>query len=648
MKKMLTFISAILLSCTFLSACSKDIYPTNYLINSDGNLIVVYDDGATEDLGEWGDEIINSLTDVSISEDGYYIINGIKTNIIAVETVSYELDNDGNLIVTYSDGTTENLGPLGDSLVNGLESITVSEDGYYIINGIKTNIVAKVSYDVSFYAGYSFSIPSQKVLEGKKITRPEIDRTGYTLEGWYCNGEEWRFNSDIVLNDMKLVAEWTANKYTITFKNDMGVNPENMVVTFGEYINLPSLEDVQGYTFNGWYYNNSKITSGIWEINEDCELIANWSRDTYKVYFNTDGGNSIPTMIVDSYSTIEKLPIPTKDEFEFLGWYCNNEKINMPYEFTEGDITLKALWRGLSEDYEFTEENGEIKLIKYKGNDVNVIVPKTLGGKKVTSISANCFTDSIIESIEFHSNIINFEYKSINGCASLNTLTLSSEINVDLAYIFGGESNIPSDLVNIHFCIGSINVNSSIFNNISVRKFEVWTNSDLKILKEDAFYECNAVTKLHLNEGLTKIETTAIWNMDYLTYVNIPSTLYDIGWSNFGNCPKLLYLICPKTITNTTHQSLVASDSVVLVEYESMPSTWDSTTFGYDITVSKMSIFYGFEKLVETDEFLYALCKVGTTKRCIIIQRFDSSVEFPEFIEDYPVTFTNNDYTTSK
>ena len=93
MKKILTFMSTLLLSCTLLAGCSKNLNPTNYLINSDGNLIVVYDDGTTEDLGEWGDEIIDSLADVTVSEDGYYIINGIKTNIKAVEPVSYELEN---------------------------------------------------------------------------------------------------------------------------------------------------------------------------------------------------------------------------------------------------------------------------------------------------------------------------------------------------------------------------------------------------------------------------------------------------------------------------------------------------------------------------------------------------------------------------
>ena len=61
-----------------------------------------------------------------------------------------------------------------------------------------------------------------------------------------------------------------------------------------------------------------------------------------------------------------------------------------------------------------------------------------------------------------------------------------------------------------------------------------------------------------------------------------------------------------------------------------------------------MAIFYGFQELVETDDFLYALCKVGSTTQCVVIQRYNSSIEYPEFIDNYPVTFTNNNYTAPK
>ena len=109
MKKILSFIFISIFSVCLLVGCSNKPIPANYFINNEGNLIVIYEDGTEENLGEWGDEVIDSLTEVTISDDGYYVINGIKTDIKAPEVISYELDENGDLIVTYSDGTTENL-----------------------------------------------------------------------------------------------------------------------------------------------------------------------------------------------------------------------------------------------------------------------------------------------------------------------------------------------------------------------------------------------------------------------------------------------------------------------------------------------------------------------------------------------------------
>lgn len=350
MKKILTFMSTLLLSCTLLVGCSKNLNPTNYLINSDGNLIVVYDDGTTEDLGEWGDEIIDSLADVTVSEDGYYIINGIKTNIKAVEPVSYELDSDGNLIVTYSDGSTENLGPLGSTLVNGVETISISEDGYYVINGIETDIVAKASYVVSFDSGFNYNVPNQKVLEGNKVTRPEIDRTGYTLDGWYCNGEEWRFNSDIVLNDMELEAEWTANQYLISFDTNGEFDVDDLLVTYDEPYTLPSLTKT-GHQFLGWYNGTRKITSGsAWNIAENITLSAKWDANEYTITLDPNGGSVSQKTKKVTYGEMYTLPVPTNDFGTFKGWYYNEEKITdekgnslEAWTFTE-NITVTTNW----------------------------------------------------------------------------------------------------------------------------------------------------------------------------------------------------------------------------------------------------------------------------------------------------------------
>ena len=61
-----------------LVGCGNDAKPTSYYINNEGNLIVVLDDGKENDLGEWGEDIILSLGEITVSSDGYYVINGVK------------------------------------------------------------------------------------------------------------------------------------------------------------------------------------------------------------------------------------------------------------------------------------------------------------------------------------------------------------------------------------------------------------------------------------------------------------------------------------------------------------------------------------------------------------------------------------------
>lgn len=651
MKKIIPLLLVTFLMVVAFVACDSNTPNVEkYYLDSNGNLIAEYDNGSTVDLGSLKDTIANGAQKISVNADGYYVINDVQTAIKAKLPVSYSIDTNGNLIVSYSDDTTENLGKFGNDSINTIGSISISDDGFYILNGIKTSIVAIETYDVTFDTGFSVNVSKQTIKDGYKVERPQIERTGYTLDGWYCNGEEWHFNSDVVKSDMLLVANWSANEYTVSLDSKGAEDYDSIKVKSGEFLTLPT-PTLSLYTFDGWFDTNTEIKSGVFNYAKDLNLIAKYHRTQYRISFNSNGGNTVSPIMVDSFSTINELPVPVRNEYEFLGWFVDDIKIELPYDFTEGNITLVAKWRGISEDYDFVEEESGvgIKLLNYKGDDEYVTVPKTLGGKPVTTVAVNCFKDkTAIKTIAFNSNVVNFEFKSIVNCNALESLVISSDLEIDIVYLFGGEDNIPLTLKNIYFCEGSINANSSFFNNLTYRTFELWINNDLKVLKENAFYRCNSISKLHLNEGLEKIERTAIWQMSALTFVNIPSTVTDIGSSNFGNCSNLLYLIVPKTIKNTTSQSLVASNSVVLVEYESFPSTWDSLVFGYDVTSSRMTIFYGFERLVETDKFLYALCKVGSTKRCVIIQRFDSSEDYPEYLDEYPVVFTNNNYTAPK
>ena len=304
-----------------LSSCGDNAKPISYYINSDGNLIVVLDNGKENDLGDWGEGIISSFEDITISDDDYYVIDGIKTEI-----------------------------SLSESFVKGVSNIEISDDGFYVVNGVKTNICAINIYTVSFDTGFSTRIQSQRIKEGYKVEKPSISRNGYEFVGWFCNDEEWSFNSNIVMNDMTLVAHWTANTYDVKFNNTKGDDPLNTTYTYDSNITLPSISPVDGYTFYGWFNGYTKVSDGKWNIANDVTLTTIWIANNYKITLDPNGGNVTSTQINVTYGDNYTLPVPTNSFGAFRGWYYGDEKITdslghslTPFAFTS-NLTLTTNW----------------------------------------------------------------------------------------------------------------------------------------------------------------------------------------------------------------------------------------------------------------------------------------------------------------
>ena len=287
MKKILGFLFLFVLLFT-ITACQEAPKVKDYYLDANGVLIAEYDDGSTKQLGTLSDTIANGVDTIIVNGNGYYVINGIETEIKARLPQSYSIDKDGNLIVTYNDQTTENLGKLGSDAINTVQTITVSDDGYYVINGIKTNIVAYSFYQVTFDTGCDITVETQTVRDGYKVTRPEVEREGFTLDGWFCNGEEWRFNSDVVMGDMELVAKWTEEVVDDTPWDDDGVLK---ILTVGNSFSVDSMEYV---------YQIAKA-NGVAEIELGNLYIG--SCTIYKHLTNAKNDNSAYTYYTNSTGT---------------------------------------------------------------------------------------------------------------------------------------------------------------------------------------------------------------------------------------------------------------------------------------------------------------------------------------------------------
>ena len=115
-------------------------------------------------------------------------------------------------------------------------------------------------------------------------------------------------------------------------------------------------------------------------------------KDTVTVYtisFNTDGGTEVVSKQVEDGKTVAKPADPTKEGYEFLGWYLDGEYFDFK-EKIEEDITLEAKWKEIVEEDnadDEIEDKEEEKDDEKSDEDVTKYTVKfdSDGGSKVAS-----------------------------------------------------------------------------------------------------------------------------------------------------------------------------------------------------------------------------------------------------------------------
>ncbi|WPK10276.1 InlB B-repeat-containing protein [Lysinibacillus louembei] len=210
------------------------------------------------------------------------------------------------------------------------------------------------SFLVSYETNGGTTVDTATVLYGGKVTKPaNPTNMGYTFVGWYTENtfnNEWNFATDVVTGNITLYAKWSANPYTVTFETNGGTTVDTATVLYGGKITKPANPTNMGYTFVGWYTENT--FNNEWNFATDVvtgniTLYAKWSANPYTVTFETNGGTTIHTETANYGEKVTKPVDPTKAGHTFEDWYKNSE-FNIAWDFTTDvvteAITLYAKW----------------------------------------------------------------------------------------------------------------------------------------------------------------------------------------------------------------------------------------------------------------------------------------------------------------
>ena len=334
-----------------------------------------------------------------------------------------------------------------------------------------------------------------------------------------------------------------------------------MRVTFDEVFELP-IATKDGYIFGGWYLNGEPYEDNIYKEPRSIELTAFW-KPLYTITFNSNGGSEIDDLEVTGSGTIQEFPTPIRDADIFIGWYLNEELVELPftYEGVQEVIELKAMWREVAGDYEYTvDDNDDITITRYIGEDTNIQIPSTINNKLVKKLDNNLFNNnetiekitlpntiteigdnafsnmSSLEELVLNEGIMSYGDCMLLGSFNLKRLTMEAENTMLLSLFDYDESNIPQDLYLIlRYTNRYVVAKNGVLKNLT-------DNSTINLVFDDSwidvygFDNCHSLKSITLSSTIKYISSfenprklKALYINDLESYVQISSNY----WSNY-------------------------------------------------------------------------------------------------------------------
>ena len=203
------------------------------------------------------------------------------------------------------------------------------------------------------YKDGSGEYAKQIVQKGEKAIEPDVpSRQGYQFTDWYLDDTKYDFNA-AVTGDMTLTAQWTLDRYTISYNLNNGTatgNPDSYTVESDAItLNTPTRP---GYTFTGW--SGTGLT-GENNLTVTIEKGSTGER-SYTAHWRYNGGGS-------GGSSSYPITIPGKTE--------NGSVTVSPKSASAGStvtITVKPDSGYVLETITATDKNGNDLKLTDKGN----------------------------------------------------------------------------------------------------------------------------------------------------------------------------------------------------------------------------------------------------------------------------------------
>ncbi|MBQ9084493.1 MAG: leucine-rich repeat protein [Clostridia bacterium] len=579
------------------------VYDINYSDNTQGRLVISNGSaGGVRDVRIDGGEVILTLytgVDVNIGSNvGTYSPNSTDT----ISGVNF--DRDGNMSLTllgHHGGSHDvSIGKTPDGKEpNGytIKSTFVSDEGDLIIiftSGERINLGRVRGEDgvgiagmyindsgelvVTLTDGTVLNLGSIKGEDGIGIADTRLNEKG-ELVITYTDGVEVNLGS--IIGEK---GEDGVGIGSITLGDDYELE---ITLTDGSFLSLGSIRGEEGKSAYDLYceiygYSGNEQDWLFDLVNGNLGL-----KKQYTVSFNSDGGASIPSILVIQGGKLDEPIPPTRVGYSFLGWYVGEEKWVFSGHTVTEDITLTAHWQLVPYQITYNTSGGENPPSNPESYTISTPTFALLGATRPHYRFVGWFTEEngggervetvgggMTGNITLYAHYVPLEsytvtYELNGGKAAVgNPDTVDKDTSFTLlaptraGYEFDGwytDEALTSPITYIApgtdrditlYASWSAAFNYTLNDGVihiqsyRGRATEVVVPAYIDGYKvysigPECFYANSTITGITLSPGIERIEENAIYYCSALREIHIPDSVTYIGSSNLGICTSL-------------------------------------------------------------------------------------------------------------
>ena len=297
-----------------------------------------------------------------------------------------------------------------------------------------------------------------------------------------------------------LLSSCNDTKFTLNFIVDDAVYATTSVANENK-INIPQDPVKEGYTFDGWFWDNDAwerpftlnslhnepLSSNMFVYAKFTKIHEHnfsdeWSSNTTKHWHSANCGHDL--IEDEGYHNFNN---------QYICSVCGYSKLI----------------------YELNNEGTEYSIIGCNDCPSDIIIPTSYNGLPVTSIGKSAFYNWWnLKSVTIPSGIISIGDYAFHYCKELTSVSIS-----DTVVSIGIQAFFDCDKLS----------------NITI-------GDGVKIIYDYAFYSCEKITNIIIPDSVEHISSSAFSNCDGLTSIEIPDSVSYIGMSAFEHCDELTSL----------------------------------------------------------------------------------------------------------